>query len=100
MEPAAGWVTPARALVSVVLPAPLRPTRPTRSPGATRKVAASRSRREPARSSTAAAVITRWPLGVGVNAHVKGCTRGHDDGLSAPSLGAAALHAVHAPAPG
>ncbi len=35
-----GWPSPASTLVSVVLPAPLRPTSPTRSPAATRKVAA------------------------------------------------------------
>ncbi len=44
----------------VVLPAPLRPTRPTRSPGPTRKVASSMRMREPARSSRPVAVITRW----------------------------------------
>src|SRR3954463_7855989 len=43
--------SPANTLHNVVLPAPLRPTRPTRSPAATRNVAASSSRRAPARSS-------------------------------------------------
>ena len=38
--PAAGCDSPARTRVRVVLPAPLRPTRPTRSPEAIRKVAA------------------------------------------------------------
>ena len=37
---------------------------------------------------------------VGANAHVKGCAGAHGDGLSASSLGAAALRAVHAPAHG
>src|SRR5262245_3573083 len=58
MEPAAGWPSPARHLVRVVLPAPLRPTRPMRSPLATRKEADSMRTRAPARSSTPVAVIT------------------------------------------
>jgi len=49
--PVAGIPSPASTLHNVVLPAPLRPTRPTRSPEATRNVAESSSRRAPARSS-------------------------------------------------
>ena len=55
--PAAGSASPARILVSVVLPAPLRPTRPTLSPAATRKLTSSISRRAPARTSSWWAVI-------------------------------------------
>src|SRR3954464_1645747 len=43
----------------VVLPAPLRPTRPIRSPGCTRRVAPESRMREPARSSRSLAVIMR-----------------------------------------
>src|SRR5690606_27487672 len=57
--PPVGWVSPARVLVSVVLPAPLRPTRPIRSPEATRNVASLSSTRAPTRSSTPWAVITQ-----------------------------------------
>src|SRR3954452_18540847 len=55
--PAAGSASPARTLVSVVLPAPLRPTRPTRSPAAIRKETSDIRIREPARSSIPVAVI-------------------------------------------
>ena len=57
--PEAGWPSPARILVSVVLPAPLRPTRPTLSPAATRKVTSSMRSRAPARTSSCWAVIMR-----------------------------------------
>ena len=55
----AGRASPARILVSVVLPAPLRPTRPTLSPAATRKLTLSIRRRAPARTSRCWAVIMR-----------------------------------------
>ncbi len=55
--PPAGCPSPASTLVSVVLPAPFRPTRPIRWPGAIWKVAPSSSRRAPARSSTSRATI-------------------------------------------
>src|SRR5687768_9496182 len=51
--------SPARILVSVVLPAPFRPTRPTLSPAATRKLTFSRRRRAPARTSRLWVVIMR-----------------------------------------
>src|SRR5690349_5278911 len=57
MLPAAGRVSPARVLVRVVLPAPLRPTRPIRSPGWTRKVTPVSRARAPARSSRSVTVI-------------------------------------------
>src|SRR3954447_20213386 len=50
--------SPARHLVRVVLPGPLRPTRPMRSPLAIRKVADSMRTRAPARSSIPEAEIT------------------------------------------
>ena len=53
--PPAGSDSPARIPVSVVLPAPLRPTRPILSPAATWKVAGDSSRRAPARTSTSLA---------------------------------------------
>src|SRR5580704_14585102 len=56
-EPPAGWAWPASTLASVVFPAPLRPTRPMRSPAATWKDAPSSSRRAPARSSMSVATI-------------------------------------------
>src|SRR5664280_2052840 len=56
--PAAGAASPASTRVSVVLPAPLRPTKPIRSPGATRTDAELSNSREPARSSRSVAVIT------------------------------------------
>ena len=58
-EPAAGSASPARILVRVVLPAPLRPTRPTLSPAATRKLTSSMRSRAPARTSSCWAVIMR-----------------------------------------
>ena len=63
MVPPAGSVSPARVLVSVVLPAPLRPTRPIRSPGCTRKVTFCSRARAPARSSRSVTVITGGPSG-------------------------------------
>ena len=51
--------SPARILVRVVLPAPLRPTRPTLSPAATRKLTSSIRSRAPARTSSCWAVIIR-----------------------------------------
>ncbi len=57
--PDAGRPSPARILVRVVLPAPLRPTRPTLSPAATRKVTSCISSRAPARTSSCWAVIIR-----------------------------------------
>ena len=59
--PAAGCDSPASARRRVVLPAPFRPTRPTRSPVAIRKVACSIRTRGPARSSTPWALITGRP---------------------------------------
>src|SRR5438270_6713009 len=47
MLPASAAVSPASALASVVLPAPLRPTRPTRSPAAMWNVAPSSRVRAP-----------------------------------------------------
>src|SRR3954469_17489386 len=57
MVPAAGSVSPASVFVSVVLPAPLRPTRPMRSPGWTRNVTSVSRARAPARSSRPVTVI-------------------------------------------
>jgi hypothetical protein len=56
--PAAGSPSPASTRASVVLPAPLRPTRPTLSPGLIWKVALSSSSCAPARSSRPVAAIT------------------------------------------
>ena len=53
--PAAGSDSPARIRVRVVLPAPLRPTRPILSPAATWNDAGDSSRRAPARTSTSLA---------------------------------------------
>ena len=53
--PLAGCASPDRILVSVVLPAPFRPTKPILSPGATWKEACSNRRRAPARTSTSLA---------------------------------------------
>src|SRR3954447_19894246 len=74
MVPPAGVPSPARHLVRVVLPAPLRPTRPMRSPLATRKVAFSTRTRAPARSSIPEAVITDRLQGV-LGLAVGGCGR-------------------------
>ncbi len=49
--------SPASTFSVVVLPAPLRPTRPIRSPGCTRRVVSASRMREPARSSRPVAVI-------------------------------------------
>src|SRR5687767_9227581 len=57
--PAAGSASPARMRVRVVFPAPLRPTRPTLSPAATRNVTSAISSRAPARTSSCWAVIIR-----------------------------------------
>ena len=56
-----GSPSPARMRMVVVLPAPLRPTSPIRSPGCTRSAAPSveSSVRAPARTSRSVAVITR-----------------------------------------
>ena len=74
MVPPAGMPSPARHLVRVVLPAPLRPTRPMRSPLAIRKEADSMRMRAPARSSMPEAVITEKLQG--------GMDGGRDDGRS------------------
>src|SRR4051812_17098533 len=60
MVPAYGSPSPARMRMVVVLPAPLRPTSPIRSPGWTRNAAPSvdSSVRAPARTSRSVAVIT------------------------------------------
>src|SRR6185312_1556181 len=55
--PAAGKAAPDRTLARVVLPAPLRPTRPMRSPSATWKDASASRSRAPARSSMPLATI-------------------------------------------
>ena len=55
--PAYGSPSPASTRIVVVLPAPLRPTRPIRSPGCTRSVASDSRMRDPARSSRSVAVI-------------------------------------------
>src|SRR3954466_15272655 len=57
MRPACGSVSAAKVRRVVVLPAPLRPTRPIRSPGCTRRVVGSSRMRAPARSSRSVAVI-------------------------------------------
>ena len=46
----------------VVLPAPLRPTKPILSPGLTRKVVGSSSSRAPARTSSSVAWIMSEPI--------------------------------------
>src|SRR5215211_611181 len=60
MVPAYGSPSPARMRMVVVLPAPLRPTSPMRSPGCTRSAgpSADSSVRAPARTSRSVAVIT------------------------------------------
>src|SRR4051812_17372903 len=60
MGPVYGSPSPARNRMVVVLPAPLRPTSPMRSPGCTRSAAPSvdSSVRAPARTSRSVAVIT------------------------------------------
>ena len=69
-SPTAGSASPARILVRVVLPAPLRPTRPTLSPAATRKLTFSMRSRAPARTSSWWAVIMRLvSLGAAVARH-------------------------------
>ncbi len=55
----AGRPSPARMRVRVVLPAPLRPTSPTLSPGPTRKETSCISNRAPARTSSLWALIIR-----------------------------------------
>src|ERR1700759_502600 len=57
--PDAGRPSPARIRVRVVLPAPLRPTSPTLSPGPTRKETSCISNRAPARTSSCWALIIR-----------------------------------------
>ncbi len=56
-EPAYGSLSPASTRIEVVLPAPLRPTSPIRSPCCTRRVAPDSRMRDPARSSRSVAVI-------------------------------------------
>src|SRR5690606_9810386 len=56
-SPAYGVASPASTFNVVVLPAPLRPTRPIRSPGATRRLVSESKIRLPARSSRPVAVI-------------------------------------------
>src|SRR5665811_1631876 len=58
-DPAAGNVSPARILVRVVLPAPLRPTRPIVSPGFTGNDTGLSRSLAPARTSTFVTVSTR-----------------------------------------
>src|SRR5215211_3498763 len=72
MVPAYGSPSPARMRIVVVLPAPLRPTSPMRSPGCTRSAGpgADSSVRAPARTSRSVAVITRVLLGLGGRAVV------------------------------
>src|SRR3954454_19234324 len=55
--------SPARVVRVVVLPAPLRPTRPMRSPGCTRRVASLMRMRAPARSWRPVVVITDPRIG-------------------------------------
>src|SRR3954453_8872822 len=55
--------SPASVVSVVVLPAPLRPTRPIRSPGCTRRVASLMRMRLPARSSRPVVVITEPRVG-------------------------------------
>jgi hypothetical protein len=58
-DPEAGNASPARIFVSVVLPAPLRPTRPIVSPGFTGNDTGLSRSRAPARTSTFVTVSTR-----------------------------------------
>ena len=83
--PLAGRLSPARIRVSVVLPAPLRPTRPMRSPAAIRKDTSSISRRAPARTSSWDTVITTRTFAVGVTPPDEG-RRGGVRGPRTPSL--------------
>src|SRR3954463_703789 len=83
--PPAGSASPARIFVSVVLPAPLRPTSPIRSPAAIRKETSSISRRAPARTSSLDTVITTGAFAVGSAPPDEGC-RGGVLGPRTPSL--------------
>ena len=56
--PASGMVSPARIRIRVVLPAPLRPTSPTRSPSPILIDTPDMSRRAPARTSSSDVAIT------------------------------------------
>src|SRR5215475_1858488 len=60
--PAAGSPLPDSTFIKVVLPAPLRPTSPIRSPSATWNEASASSSRAPARSSMPLATIMWTPL--------------------------------------
>src|SRR5690606_23519438 len=60
-RPAYGAASPANTRRVLVLPAPLRPTNPIRSPGCTRSVAPDSRIRLPARSSNPVAEITTPP---------------------------------------
>src|SRR4029453_11156387 len=71
--PLAGCASPDRILVNVVLPAPLRPTRPILSPGATWNQACSRRRRAPARPSTSLATSIGLTLSYDVQRPRIGC---------------------------
>src|SRR5260221_8374928 len=82
--PAAGADSPASTRASVVFPAPLRPTRPILSPGATWKVAACSSRRAPARNSRSFALITARTLHCPITGQ-----KGHHGAHVTPSTGAA-----------
>ena len=65
--PEVASASPARTLVSVVLPAPLRPTRPIRSPSEIRSDVSPSNKRAPTRNCTAVATITAylWVGGAG-----------------------------------
>src|SRR5271167_2783636 len=82
-DPAYGSLSPARMRNVVVLPAPLRPTSPMRSPGCTRRSGPSgeSKMRAPARTSRSVAVITIallcWLLVVREHRRALLCARGN-----------------------
>src|SRR5215217_3966450 len=80
--PACGMRSPASVVSVVVLPAPLRPTRPIRSPGCTRRVASLMRMRLPARSSRPVVVIT--DPRVGAHEPIPRTREGDIHGIAAP----------------
>src|SRR3954453_15763117 len=76
--------SPARVVRVVVLPAPLRPTRPIRSPGCTRRFASLMRMRLPARSSRPVVVITEPRVG-GIRRKVR-IARGDIGGIDRPTV--------------
>ena len=86
--------SPASTFSVVVLPAPLRPTRPIRSPGCTRRVVSDSRMREPARSSRPVAVIMAV-LALGVGRLTQGTRKRRRVRSSRSARGSSAFAAQH-----